>query len=66
MAGMLMNFKSRLAAIPAKLSPVLSKKSDKAAIHRILKNAVDEALNELSDFDNTFSERGGTDESGNP
>jgi len=66
MSNMLMNFKSRLMAIPAKLSPVLSKKTDKAEIHRILKDSVDEALNELADFNDTFNEGGGGDgESGN-
>jgi len=52
--GMLINFKSRLSAMPAKLSPVLSKKSDKAEISRIIKEACDEALNELSDFESLF------------
>lgn len=69
MTDMLINFKSRLMAIPAKLSPVLSKKTDKAEISRILKDAVDEALNELSDFDSTFGSKGngGNDnESGDP
>jgi phage terminase Nu1 subunit (DNA packaging protein) len=51
MTNMLINFKSCLMAIPAKLSPVLSKKTDKAEIHRILKDSMDEALNELADFD---------------
>jgi len=54
MTDMLMNFKSRLMAIPAKLSPVLSKKTARAEIHRILKDSIDEALNELADFDNVF------------
>lgn len=49
--SMLINFKSRLMAIPAKLSPSLSQKNDKTEIFNILKNAIDEALNELSDFD---------------
>lgn len=66
MVNMLINFKSRLMAIPAKLSPVLSKKTDKAEIHRILKDSVDEALNELADFDKAFKDEGtGSDESGN-
>ena len=66
MTGMLSNFKSRLMAIPAKLSPVLSKKTDKAEIHRILKDSVDEALNELADFNSAFVNKGATDnESGN-
>jgi hypothetical protein len=66
MTNMLINFKSRLMAIPSKLSPVLSKKTDKAEIHRILKDSVDEALSELADFDKTFSGGGGENESGNP
>ncbi|GHU42236.1 hypothetical protein FACS1894111_05830 [Clostridia bacterium] len=67
MTDMLINFKSRLMAIPSKLSPVLSKKTDKAEIHRILKDSVDEALNELSDFDKTFSEeREAENENSNP
>jgi phage terminase Nu1 subunit (DNA packaging protein) len=56
MTDMLLNFKSRLMAIPSKLSQVLSKKTDKAEIHRILKDSVDEALNELADFDKIFTE----------
>lgn len=48
---MLVNFKTRLMAIPAKLSPVLSNKYDKTEIFNILKSSVDETLNELSDFD---------------
>jgi hypothetical protein len=58
MTSMLVNFKSRLMAVPAKLSPLLSKKTDKAEIHRILKDAIDEALDVLSDFGNTFGAEG--------
>ena len=65
MTDMLINFKSRLTAMPSKLSPVLSKKTDKAEISRILKDAVDEALNELSDFDSTFGNGGTGNESDN-
>lgn len=65
MTSMLITFKSRLMAIPAKLSPVLSKKTDKAEIHRILKDSVNEALNELADFDKTFKDGGIGNESGN-
>lgn len=65
MVNMLINFKSRLMAIPAKLSPTLAKKTDKAEIHRILKDSVDEALNELADFDKTFKDGGTGNESGN-
>lgn len=56
MTDILINFKSRLMVIPSKLSPILSKKTDKTEIHGLLKEAVDEALNELSNFDNTFQE----------
>jgi len=63
MTDMLINFKSRLMAIPAKLSPTLSKKTDKAEIHRILKDSVDEALSELADFDKAFKkEKEGAEE----
>lgn len=57
MKDMLVNFKSRLMSIPAKLSPVLVKKTDRAEIFKIIKAQVDEALNELSDFETVFGER---------
>lgn len=63
---MLINFKSRLSSIPAKLAPILAKKTDRAEINKILKESVDEALNELSDFDTLFKDEGGEEnESGN-
>lgn len=65
MVNMLLNFKSRIMAIPSKLSPVLSKKTDKAEIHRILKDSIDEALNELANFESVFGEGGTDNESGN-
>ena len=49
-----LNFKSRLMSIPAKLSPILSKKTDKAEIYKIIKDTVYEALNELSDYNKIF------------
>ena len=57
MTDMLVNFKSRLMAIPSKLAPVLSKKTDKTEIFALLKDHIDEALAELSDFKTTFGER---------
>lgn len=63
MKDMLVNFKTRLTAIPAKLSPVLAKKTDRAEIFKLIKAQVDEALNELSDFETAFGERG-NDETG--
>lgn len=51
MTTMLINFKSRLSAIPSKLAPILSKKKDTAEIASLIKQQVDEALIELSDFE---------------
>ncbi len=63
--NMLINFRSRLMAIPARLSPILSKKTDKTEIFKILKAQIDEALNELSDFNALFGEgaKSGNEES---
>ena len=57
MTDMRVNFKTRLMAIPSKLAPVLCKKTDKAEIFALLKEHIDEALMELSDFKTTFGER---------
>jgi len=62
MKDMLVNFKARLMAIPAKLAPVLCKKTDRAEIFKLLKEHIDEALMELSDFNATFGERVNDDE----
>ena len=51
-----------LVAIPSKLAPVLCKKTDKAEIFALLKDHIDEALMELSDFKATFGERVKEDE----
>lgn len=56
LSTVLVTFKTRLMAIPAKLSPDLAVKKDKAEIFRLLKTAVDEALEELADFDKIFME----------
>lgn len=65
MNNMLANFKSRMMAIPAKLSPVLCKKTDKAEIFKLLKEQIDEALQELSDFKTAFGEGVAGDEESN-
>lgn len=57
MSDMLINFKSRLMSIPAKLSPGIAKKTDKTEIFKTLKESIDEALNELADFKTVFGER---------
>lgn len=57
---MLGSFRSRLLSIPAKLSPVLAKKTQKNEIYHLIKEAVDDALLELADFKTVFREE--TDE----
>jgi len=61
MADTLVKFKTRLMAIPAKLSPILAKKKDQTEIFMIIKKSVDETLEELSDFQGVFG-YGGEDE----
>lgn len=56
MTDMLIRFKTRLMAIPAKLSPILAKKTEQTEIFKLMKSAVDEALEELADFDTAFKE----------
>lgn len=56
MTDMLIRFRTKLMAIPAKQSPILAEKTDQKAIFKILKKAIDEALDELSDFDTAFGE----------
>ena len=56
MSDMLIRFKTRLMAIPAKLSPIMAKKTDQTDIFQTMKTAVDEALEELSDFNTAFEE----------
>jgi hypothetical protein len=62
MTDMLINFKARLLEIPAKLSPTLCEKKEKADIYKILKDSIDEALKELSDFTAVIRERVTEDE----
>ena len=52
-----------MMAIPSKLAPVLCKKTDKAEIFALLKDHIDEALMELSDFKTAFGERAKDEES---
>lgn len=56
MSDMLIKFKTRMMAIPAKASPILAKKTDQTEIFKILKQYTDEALAELSDYGKTFEE----------
>lgn len=61
MVDMLLRFRTKLRSIPVKLSPTLAVETDQVEIFTILKRATDEALEELSDFENAF---GKVDEDG--
>lgn len=54
MSDMLIKFRSRILSVPAKLAPELVNKKDKTEIFKLIKNATDEALEELSEFDKIF------------
>ena len=58
MVDTLIKFKTRLMAIPAKLGPTLAKKKDQTEIFKLLKAAIDEALEELADYDAWCNENG--------
>jgi phage terminase Nu1 subunit (DNA packaging protein) len=51
MSDMLGNFRARLLALPSKIAPQLLGKTDIIPVKDLLKSAVYEALNELSDYD---------------
>ena len=50
----LVNFKSRIRSIPARVSPQAAKMKSQEEIFDLLKQATDEALQELSDIDTVF------------
>jgi phage terminase Nu1 subunit (DNA packaging protein) len=71
LATMCLNIRSRLSSLPAKLSGELAQMGgDRAGIFDKLKSAIDEALEELSNYDaamavaETEAEKGGDDEAG--
>lgn len=51
---MIIKFKSRLLSIPSKLSPVLAQEDSKENVYAVLKQHIDEALSELSNYDELF------------
>ena len=51
LTDVLVNFRTKLMAIPAKLSPIMAKKKDQTEIFKLMKAAIDETLEELADFD---------------
>ncbi len=53
---LLMNFRSRLMAIPSSASPILAEKTDKAEIYKYLKSVIDDALKELGDFEQMYQD----------
>ncbi len=51
---MLLNFRSRIMSIPSTLAPRIARENDTTAVFNMLKEATDDALNELSDYDKVF------------
>lgn len=63
LATMCLNIRGRLSTLPAKLSGELAQMGgDRAGIFDKLKEAIDEALEDLSRFDVAFAVKGGEDE----
>lgn len=65
MTATLINFKSRLSAIPAEEADKLAQMSDRAKIFVYLNGKIKEALTELSNFEEVFKEEAKEDEKGN-
>ena len=65
MSAMLINFKSRLSAIPAEEADKLADMTDKAKIFLYLNTKIKEALEELSNFEEIFKGEIQEDEEGN-
>jgi hypothetical protein len=57
LTDMLLNFRARLLGLPAKLAPKLAEETEELAVYEALKEAMDDALNELSDYDTLFQDR---------
>lgn len=64
MSATLINFKSRLSAIPAEEADKLAQMSDRAKIFVYLNGKIKEALTELSNFEEVFKEEAKEDEEG--
>ena len=54
LSKMIVAFKARIDAIPAKAAPVVAKMTDSADVFDKIKELTDEALRDLSDFDLVF------------
>lgn len=55
-SAVLMRFRSKLRALPARLAPQCAITSDKQEIYEILKKATNETLEELSDLEGLLAE----------
>lgn len=55
----LVSFKSKLSSLPVKIAPQVAKMTDTIEIMDLIKNRVNEALEELSDFDSIMETRNG-------
>lgn len=63
LASMCLNIRGRLSVLPAKLSGELAQMGgDRAGIFDKLKGAIDEALEDLSNFNVAYAAKGGNDE----
>lgn len=56
--AVLMRFRSKLRALPARLAPQCALTSDKQGVYELLKRATDETLEELSDLEGLLTEEG--------
>ena len=66
LTNMLMNFRTKIMSIPAKLAKTLVTMNDSAEIYDLLKKETDKALDELSDYHTDFAvkeDAGNADES---
>lgn len=59
---MLISFKSAITAIPSKVAAKTAKLTDPAAIFDVVKELTDEALTELSNYDQLFGTEGEADD----
>lgn len=62
MTAMLMNFRTKIMSLPAKLAKTLAAMNDNAEIYDLLKKETDEALDELSDYNKAFAAEESGDE----
>lgn len=57
LSKMIVSFRARLTAIPAKAAPRAAKLTDSADVFDLLKDLIDEALTELSEFDTILKDK---------